>query len=65
MSEFFPPVLTESGRIIKFSPDPEVRVRELINGVWVKPSKPVSFDDHWNARELSEDELHSYIEKTD
>ena len=64
MSEFFPPVHTESGRIVKFSSDPEVRVRELVNGVWVKPSKPVSFDDHWNARELSEDELYSYIEKT-
>ena len=64
MSEFFPPVLTESGRVVKFSSDPAANtfVLELINGKWDEPSIPVSFDDDWNSRELSADELRSYME---
>ena len=61
MSEFRPPVITESGRVLKFSSDPKAFVRELVNGAWVEPTKPVSFDDDWHARVLTADELRSYI----
>ena len=65
MSGFFSPVLTESGRILKVSPDPnaEVWIIELVNGSWIQPSKPVSFDDLWSARVLTAAELRSYTEK--
>ncbi len=56
--------IIKSGRIIDISPDPSVRVRELSNGVWVKPSRPVSADEIFNARVLSDAELSAYMEKS-
>lgn len=66
MDGYTPPAITESGRIIMFATDPnsEAWVLELIDGAWVKPSRPISFDDDWNARVLSADELRSYTEKS-
>ena len=65
MSDLLGPALTESGRVIKLSPDPNGWVLELINGIWSEPTKPVSFEDFWNARVLSVEELRSYMEETD
>ena len=50
MSEFFPLVLTESGRVVKFSSDPAANtfVLELIDGNWTDPVKPVSYENDWN-----------------
>lgn len=66
MDGYTPPAITESGRIVMFATNPnsEARVLELIDGAWVKPSRPVSFDDDWNSRILSADELRTYTEKS-
>ena len=58
--------ITESGRIIDVSTDPssDVFVRELVDGRFVRPSRPVSMDEIFNARVLSDAELSAYMEKS-
>ena len=56
--------ITEEGRILEFFEDPNIRTLELVNGVWRKPLKPVSADEEFHARVLSEEELAQYMEKS-
>jgi hypothetical protein len=56
--------ITESGRILEFSNDPKVRVLELVNGSWVTPTHPVSADEDFNARKLSDAELAQILRRT-
>ena len=57
--------ITESGRIIDVSPMREGKgVLELVNGRWAKAVRPVSSDEIFNARILSDEELSAYMEKS-
>ncbi len=53
--------LTESGRIIDNS---GLWPKELIDGVWVSPVKPLYGEEVMSARVLSDEELAAYIEKS-
>lgn len=56
--------LTEFGRVLEISSDSKVRTLEFVNGRWSKPVRPVSMDEIFNARVLSEAELVAYMEKS-
>lgn len=50
--------LEDSDRIVRISEDEtEGFIKELVDGKWVDPVSPVSFDSVWNGREISEADL--------
>ena len=55
--------LLKDGRVVKEFPS-RPWYRELVNGEWVKSSSPITGEDIWEGRVLSEAELHSYIDKS-
>ena len=63
MSDF---CVTEDGRVFDLSPLSRGEgLRELIDGVWVAPTKPVFGADIYSARVLEEEDLRSYGLKPD
>ena len=63
MSDF---CVTEDGRVFDLSPLSRGEgLRELIDGVWVAPSRPIFGDDLIWARPLKEEDLRSYGFKPD
>lgn len=51
------PARLEDGRIVDSAPIHFWDWEEFKNGLWVKPSAPVTFDDAWNCSLISEDEF--------
>ena len=47
-------VITESGRVLDFSPE---KLLELVDGKWVEPKSPVSASEIWEGKELSAAEV--------
>ncbi len=55
--------ITEEGRVLDLSPlELGKGILELVEGKWVPAISPVSGEDIWYARPLSEDEIQVYLE---
>ena len=58
MSDF---CVTEDGRVFDLSPMREGKgIRELVDGAWVKPSRPIYGDSLYSARAISAEDLRKY-----
>ena len=58
--------VTEDGRVFNLSPLREGKgILELVDGAWVKPTRPIYGDSLYNSRVVEETDLHLYAPKSE